>query len=63
MEKIKPKPDNWEQMPLPEKIKFVQNQSTGVCNCTPSIGEVCEKCAPLFEGGKKALKEERRTNE
>jgi len=55
-------PENWKEMALPEKIKFVQNQSTGVCNCTPSIGEVCERCAPLFEGGMESLKAEKEAN-
>jgi hypothetical protein len=49
MAKRKKQPENWHLMSLKEKENFLMNQSTGVCNCTPSIGEFCELCKDLYE--------------
>lgn len=45
---MKARPDNWDSMSLKEKEKFMMKQSTGVCNCTPAIGESCKKCKALI---------------
>lgn len=41
-------PENWDEMSMREKSKFIENFTTGVCNCTPSIGESCNDCKDMF---------------
>lgn len=41
-------PENWDEMSMKEKSKFIQNFTTGVCNCTPSIGESCSDYKDMF---------------
>lgn len=54
---MKARPDNWDSMSLKEKEKFIMNQSTGVCNCTPAIGESCKECKGLIEEPKPKMYE------
>lgn len=49
MAKRKKQPENWHLMSLKEKENFLMNQSTGICNCTQSIGEFCDECKDLYE--------------
>ena len=41
---MKQKPDNWKDLDIRRKIDFVMGRDTGVCNCTPALGERCEHC-------------------
>lgn len=43
------KPKNFNDWPHAARMYFVANQTTGVCNCTPVIGESCERCQPLID--------------
>lgn len=41
---MKQKPENWKDLDIRRKIDFVMGRDTGVCNCTPALGEHCKRC-------------------
>lgn len=41
---MKAKPDNWKDLDIRRKMDFVMGHGTGVCNCTPALGEHCKRC-------------------
>jgi len=43
------KPINFHDAPFGFQTEFVRLQNTGVCNCTPVIGESCKNCEPLLD--------------
>lgn len=44
---MKQKPEDWKDLDIRRKIDFVMGRSTGVCNCTPTLGESCKRCEAL----------------
>ena len=52
---MKTKPENWKDLDIRRKMDFVMGRDTGVCNCTPALGESCKRCKAIPD-----LKEEDR---
>ena len=44
---MKAKPDNWEGLNIERKVDHVLGKDTSVCNCTPTLGEDCDRCKDL----------------
>ena len=50
------RPPGYNKWPFGLQMEFVKRQTTGVCNCTPIIGENCETCIPLMDTENNVIK-------